>query len=71
MRGVECAAAGDEVDGPYAKLVPDESAHERTRMSRKYVDTVIREPRDEPVCIECDGGDHPAIGVGHRDAVYM
>jgi hypothetical protein len=71
MRGIECAAARDEVDGPNTKLVPDEGAYEGARVSRKYVDTVIREPRDEPVCIECDGGDHPAIGVEHRDAVCV
>ena len=69
MRGIERAAARDEVDSPYTKLVPDEGAYERARVSRKYVDTVIREPRDEPVFIECDGGDHPTVGVGHRDAV--
>jgi hypothetical protein len=71
MRGIECAAARDKVDSPYTKLVPDESAYERARVSRKYVDTVIRKPRDEPVCIECDGGDHPAIGVNHWDAVCV
>jgi hypothetical protein len=71
MRGIECAAARDEVDSPYTKLVPDEGAYERARVRRKYVDTVIRESRDEPVCIECDGGDHPIIGVEHRDAVYV
>jgi hypothetical protein len=71
MRGIECAAARDEVNGPYAKLVPDEGAYERACMSRKYVDTVIREPRNEPVCIECNGGDYPAIGVDDRDAVYV
>jgi hypothetical protein len=54
MRGIECAAARYEVDGPYTELVPNEGAYERARVSRKYVDSVIREPRDEPVCIECD-----------------
>jgi hypothetical protein len=71
MRGIECTAARDEIDGPYTKLVPDEGPYERARVSRKYVDTVIREPRDEPVCIECDGGDHSAIGVGNRNAVCV
>jgi hypothetical protein len=71
MRGIECAAARDEVNGPYAKLVSDEGAYERARMSRKYVDTVIRKPRNEPVCIECNGGDYPAIGVNDGDAVYV
>jgi len=69
MRRIECAAARDEVDGPHTKLVPDESAYERARVSRKHVDSVIREPRDEPVCIECDRGDHPAVRIEHRDAV--
>ena len=69
MRGIECAAARDEVNGPYTELMSNEGAYERTRVSRKNVDSVIREPRDEPVCIECDGGDDPAIGVEHRYAV--
>jgi hypothetical protein len=71
MRGIECTAARDEIDGPYTKLVPDEGPYERARVSRKYVDTVIREPRDEPVGIECDGGDYAAIGVEHRDAMCV
>ena len=43
MRGIEYAAARDEVNGPYTKLVTDERAYERARVGRKHVDSVIRE----------------------------
>ena len=69
MCWVESATARDEIDGPNAKLMADKSAHERTRVRRKYVDTVIREPRDEPVGIKCNGGHDTAIGVEHGYAV--
>ena len=69
MCRIEGAAARDEIDGPNAKLVANEGAHERTRVRRKYVDAVIREPRDEPVGVKRNGGHDAAIGVEHGDAV--
>ncbi len=48
MRRIEGAAARDEIDGPNAKFVIDKGAHERTRVCRKYVYVVIREPRRPP-----------------------
>jgi hypothetical protein len=69
MRKIVCAAARDEVDGPYTELVPNKGAYERARVGRKYMDSVICEPGDEPVCIECYGSDNPAVGVEHGDAV--
>jgi hypothetical protein len=69
MCRIEGAAARDEIDGPDAKFVADKGAHERTRVCRKYVYAVIREPRDEPVGIKRNGGHDTAIGVEHGDAV--
>jgi len=69
MRRIKRATARDEIDGPNAKLVADKGAHERTRVRRKYVDAVIREPRNEPVGIKRNGGHDTAIGVEHGDAV--
>jgi hypothetical protein len=69
MRGIECAAARDKIDSPYTELVADEGAYERARVSRKYVDSMIRKPRDKPVRVECDGGDYSAVGVEHRNAM--
>lgn len=69
MCRIESATARDEIDCPNAQLVADEGAHERTRVCRKYVNAVIREPRDEPVGIKRNGGHDTAIGIEHGDAV--
>jgi hypothetical protein len=69
MCGLEGAAARNEIDGPNAKLVPDEGAHEGARVSRKYMDTVIRKPCNEPVGIKRNRGHNTTIRVKNGDAV--